>query len=98
MTEKQLKIPYDPELIAELNTERYQLTKEGKIRLTHPEGTHGDRFWKILQAPKVHHFGTFSNAKTCANSTRPKSTWTDTWTVTWTLSVLATYFYVDTFS
>jgi len=70
MTEKQLKIPYDPELIAELNTERYQLTKEGRIRLTHPEGTHDDRFWKIFQALKVHHFGTFSNAKTCANSTR----------------------------
>ena len=50
MTEKQLKIPYDPELIAELNTERYQLTKEGKIRLTHPEGTHDDRFWSLALA------------------------------------------------
>jgi hypothetical protein len=28
-------------------------------------------FWKIFQALKVHHFGTFSNAKTCANSTHP---------------------------
>jgi len=50
MTEKQLKIPYDPELIAELNTERYQLTKEGKIRLTHPEGTNDDRFWSLALA------------------------------------------------
>ena len=50
MTEKRLKIPYDPELIAELNTERYQLTKEGRIRLTHPEGTHDDRFWSLALA------------------------------------------------
>jgi hypothetical protein len=50
MTEKQLKIPYDPELIAELNTERYQLTKEGRIRLTHPEGTKDDRFWSLALA------------------------------------------------
>ena len=50
MTEKRLKIPYDPELIAELNIERYQLTKEGKIRLTHPEGTHDDRFWSLALA------------------------------------------------
>ncbi|MCS7124792.1 MAG: terminase family protein [Candidatus Bathyarchaeota archaeon] len=50
MTEKRLKIPYDPELIAELNAERYQLTKEGRIRLTHPEGTHDDRFWSLALA------------------------------------------------
>lgn len=50
MMEKRLKIPYDPELIAELNIERYQLTKEGKIRLTHPEGTHDDRFWSLALA------------------------------------------------
>lgn len=50
MTENKLRIPYDSDLIAELNTERYELTKDGKIRLNHPEGTHDDRFWAIALA------------------------------------------------
>ena len=40
-----LHIPYDPELFAELNVERYELGKSGKILFNHPEGTHDDRFW-----------------------------------------------------
>jgi phage FluMu gp28-like protein len=48
--EKRLKIPYDPELIAELNIEHYELTKEGKIKFSHPEGTHDDRFWSLALA------------------------------------------------
>lgn len=44
---KTLKIPYDSELIAELNIERFELTKEGKIKFSHPEGTHDDRFWSL---------------------------------------------------
>ena len=50
MTEKRLHIPYDSQLIAELNTERYELTKDGKIRFSHPEGTHDDRFWALALA------------------------------------------------
>jgi phage FluMu gp28-like protein len=50
MTEKRLKIPYDPDLIAELNTERFELTKDGKIKLNHPENTHDDRFWALALA------------------------------------------------
>ncbi len=50
MTEKRLFIPYDSALIAELNLERFELTKEGKIRLNHPEGTHDDRFWALALA------------------------------------------------
>lgn len=50
MMEKGLKIPYDPELIAELNIERFQLTKEGKIKFNHPENTHDDRFWSLALA------------------------------------------------
>jgi len=62
MTEKRLHIPYDSKLIAELNTERYELTKDGKTRFSHPEGTHDDRFWALAlatyatrteQAPKL---------------------------------------------
>jgi len=33
--------------IAELNIEHYELTKEGKIRLSHPLGSHNDRFWAL---------------------------------------------------
>ncbi len=47
MVEERLKIPYDSDLIAELNIERFELSKEGKIRFSHPEGTHDDRFWSL---------------------------------------------------
>ncbi|MEM3666596.1 MAG: terminase family protein, partial [Candidatus Bathyarchaeia archaeon] len=50
MTEKRLKIPYDPELIAELNIERYELTKDGKTKFNHPQGTNDDRFWSLAMA------------------------------------------------
>ena len=40
-----LHIPYDPDLFAELNVERYELSKSGKILFNHSEGTHDDRFW-----------------------------------------------------
>ena len=40
-----LHIPYDPDLFAELNIERFELGKSGKILFNHPEGTHDDRFW-----------------------------------------------------
>lgn len=48
--EKRLLIPYDSELIAELNVENYALCKDGKIRLSHPTGTHDDRFWALALA------------------------------------------------
>ncbi|MEM2568129.1 MAG: terminase family protein, partial [Candidatus Bathyarchaeia archaeon] len=50
MVEKKLRIPYDPELIAELNIERFELTKDGKIKFSHPEGSHDDRFWSLALA------------------------------------------------
>jgi phage FluMu gp28-like protein len=37
LTEKRLLIPYDSELIAELNVEQFELTKDGKISLRHPQ-------------------------------------------------------------
>lgn len=48
--EKRLQIPYDGDLIAELNVENYELAKDGKIRLSHPQGTHDDRFWALALA------------------------------------------------
>lgn len=50
MIETRFAIPYDSQLIAELNLERFELTKEGKIRLSHPIGTHDDRFWAVALA------------------------------------------------
>jgi len=47
MQEGRLKIPYDQDLIAELNVERYELTKAGKIQFSHPPGTHDDRLWAL---------------------------------------------------
>jgi len=45
-----LHIPYDPELFHELNVERYELSKTGKLHFNHPEGTHDDRFWALALA------------------------------------------------
>lgn len=50
ITEGALHIPYDRELLDELNTEQYELTKTGKIALDHPPGTHDDRFWALALA------------------------------------------------
>ena len=48
--EGKLRIPYDRELLNELNTERYMLTKTGAIKFYHPEGTHDDQFWALALA------------------------------------------------
>jgi len=45
-----LHVPYDPELHRELNLERYELGKTGKLLFNHPEGTHDDRFWALALA------------------------------------------------
>ncbi|MCJ7572898.1 terminase family protein [Candidatus Bathyarchaeota archaeon] len=45
-----LHVPYDGELFHELNAERFELGKTGKILFNHPEGTHDDRFWAVALA------------------------------------------------
>lgn len=50
MREGNPMMPFDREILDELNTERYELTKTGKITVSHPEGTHDDRFWSIALA------------------------------------------------
>lgn len=47
MQEGLLKLPYDRDLLDELNVERYELTKTGRIAFSHPDGTHDDRFWAL---------------------------------------------------
>ena len=81
MTEKRLFIPYDSELIAELNIERYELTKDGKTRFSHPQSTHDDRFWALALAayaartepsPKLWIIAKANTGKTKLNALRQK--------------------------
>ncbi|MCD6466225.1 terminase family protein [Candidatus Bathyarchaeota archaeon] len=57
MRNGRLKIPYTPaksirdiDLTAELNAERFELTKTGHIKFSHPENTHDDVFWAVTLA------------------------------------------------
>lgn len=50
MQNKNLKIPYDAELLAELNNEKFELAKDGSIKFYHPEGSHDDRVWSLALA------------------------------------------------
>ena len=45
-----LHIPFDEALYHELNVERYELSKSGKILFNHPQGTKDDRFWAVALA------------------------------------------------
>ena len=45
-----LHVPYDPDLYAELNVERFELGKMGKLLFSHPEGTNDDKFWALALA------------------------------------------------
>jgi phage FluMu gp28-like protein len=57
MRSGEVKIPYVPsrsvedvDLTAELNVEKYELTKTGHLRFSHPEGSHDDVFWSTALA------------------------------------------------
>jgi len=50
MLQGRVVFPYDSELITEINIEEFQLTKEGRIRFSHPEGSHDDRLWALALA------------------------------------------------
>jgi hypothetical protein len=45
-----LHLPFDEALYQELNVERYELSKAGKILFNHPQGTNDDRFWALTLA------------------------------------------------
>ena len=45
-----LHIPFDPDLFHELNLERYELSKSGKLLFNHPQGTNDERFWALALA------------------------------------------------
>jgi len=50
MLNRQISIYHDNELIAELNIEKFEVTKEGRIKFSHPAGTHDDRLWAFALA------------------------------------------------
>lgn len=45
-----IQIPYDSDLIAEINVERFEMAKGGQILFNHPEGQHDDRLWALALA------------------------------------------------
>jgi len=45
-----IQIPYDSDLIAEINVERFEMSKGGQILFNHPEGTHDDLLWALALA------------------------------------------------
>ncbi len=61
-----LRIPFDRELISEMNVERFRLNKTGQNEFYHPSGTHDDRFWALALAvygsryemPEAHWYAT----------------------------------------
>jgi hypothetical protein len=44
-----LHIPFDSDLFHELNVERYELSKSGKLLFNHPQGTYDDRFRALAE-------------------------------------------------
>ena len=50
MQEQRLRIPFDRDLMNEMNSERYELTKTGQVQFSHSAGTHDDRLWALALA------------------------------------------------
>jgi len=55
MVDGRFKLPYNRNVINELNVETFELTKSGKIKFAHPEGTHDDKFWAVALAVYAAH-------------------------------------------
>lgn len=57
LAESKLKLVYDPDLIAEMNCERYETSKTGQLLFSHPAGTHDDRLWALALACHGQRYG-----------------------------------------
>ena len=42
--------PYEKEFMNELNVERFELLETGRLKFSHPPGTHNDRLWAFALA------------------------------------------------
>lgn len=58
LTDGKLKLVYDPNLIAEMNSERSELNKAGQLLFSHPAGSHDDRLWALALACHGLRYGT----------------------------------------
>ncbi len=85
MEEGKLLIPYDTELINEINSESFQLTKTGQMQFSHPSGTHDDRLWALALAvyasrhevPEYHPVAMRGRAARFGLPGRKRPDWTD---------------------
>ncbi len=50
MENEHLGLYLDPDLIAQLNVEHFELTKAGQIQFSHADGTHDDELWALALA------------------------------------------------
>jgi len=50
METEHLGLYLDQDLIAQVNVERFELTKAGQIQFSHPDGTHDDELWALALA------------------------------------------------
>jgi hypothetical protein len=50
MEQKRLKLPYNRNLIEQINQQQYEYTKNGHLTFSHPTGTHDDQLWALSLA------------------------------------------------
>ena len=64
MQTRKLSMPFDSELVSEINSERYEVLKTGQISFSHPDDSHDDRLWalalacygvRLIGAPQKYH-------------------------------------------
>ncbi len=83
MEEGRLHFAYDPDLINEINAERFQITKTGQTQFSHPSGTHDDRLWALalaayatrFETPTYHPVGAVGRNPNSLMPNLPRSLW-----------------------
>ncbi len=50
MEHGRLHIPFDRDLMNEMNVERFEVMETGQVKFSHPDGTHDDRLWALALA------------------------------------------------
>ena len=71
MEEGRLHFAYDPDLINEMNAERFQLTKTGQTQFSNPSGTHDDKLWAFALAVYASRFEVPTYHPVAAVNTHP---------------------------
>ena len=50
MEQNRLKLPYNRQLIEQINQQQYEYNKTGHLTFSHPQGTHDDQLWALSLA------------------------------------------------